>query len=59
MSEIKNAASTHDDAVGLLQDWELDAVNGGVTGKDQGCIPWRQPDGTWSGSNPWLGYGHG
>jgi len=29
MSEIENAASNHDDAVGLLQDWELDAISGG------------------------------
>jgi len=64
MSEIKNAASNHDDAVGLLQDGELDAVNGGVRPGDQGCIgPWRLPDGTITthqpqpGTNPWLGVG--
>ena len=44
MSEIKNAVSNHDDAVGLLQDWELDAASGGVTGDDGGCIgPWTDP----------------
>jgi len=58
MSEIKNAASNHGDAV--LRDDELNAVNGGVTGTDQGCIgPWILPDGTItthqpSGPNPWL-----
>ena len=60
MSEIKNAASTHDDAV--LRDADLDAVSGGVTGDDGGCIgPWidpttgkivfHQPVGV---PNPWL-----
>jgi len=40
MSEIKNAASNHGDAV--LRDVELDAVSGGV--KDGGCIgPWTDP----------------
>jgi len=63
MSKIKNAASNHDDSVGLLRDDELFAVNGGVTGTDQGCIgPWRLPDGTITthqptGTNPWLGVG--
>jgi len=67
MIEIKNAASNQDDAVRLLQDGELDAVNGGVVPGDQGCIgPWRLPDGTITthqpmGPNPWLpgGFGRG
>lgn len=65
MSEIKNAASNQDDAVRLLQDGELDAVNGGVVPGDGGCIPpWRLPDGTITthqpiGPNPWLPGGSG
>jgi len=44
MSEIKNCASNHDHAASLLQDLELDAVSGGVTGDDGGCIPpWTDP----------------
>jgi len=62
MSEIKNAASNHGDAVGLLQDDELDRVNGGVSGDDGGCIgPWIDPvTGKWINhppvgtTNPWL-----
>jgi len=58
MSEIKNVASNHGDAV--LRDDELNAVNGGVRGNDGGCIPpWILPDGTITthqpiGPNPWL-----
>jgi hypothetical protein len=60
MSEIENTATNRDGAVRLLRDGELDAVSGGLTGLDGGCIgPWRAPDGTLTnrppmGSNPWL-----
>ena len=42
MSEIKNAASNHGDAVGLLRDDELDRVSGGVVGVPPGggCVPY-------------------
>jgi hypothetical protein len=38
MSKIENATANRGDAVRLLQDHELDTVNGGVWG-DRGCIP--------------------
>jgi hypothetical protein len=39
MTTIANVASNPSKAVRLLRDNELDAVNGGITGNDQGCIP--------------------
>ena len=63
MTDLMNYVSNLEPDVRVLLDDELDAVNGGVTGNDGGCIgPWidstsgkivfRQPVGV---PNPWLG----
>lgn len=44
MTNLRNLASTFGTDNRVLHDDELDAVNGGVTGNDGGCIPpWIDP----------------
>ena len=62
MTDLMNYASNLGADARVLLDNELDTVNGGVNGRDGGCIgPWIDPN-TGKivlhqpvGPNPWLG----